>query len=102
MAINDLYADGIASGWRVTDASTLKQDQTLSADVVIVGTGAGGGTAAEILALSGLKVLMIEEGGLFTSASFKDMDESRAYRDLYQESGARTSSDGAIAIMQGR
>ena len=102
MAVNDIYSDGIASGWRVIDASTLGSNQTLEADVVIVGTGAGGGTAAEILSARGLKVLMLEEGPLKTSASFKDMDESRAYRELYQEGTARASSDGAIAILQGR
>ena len=102
MAIDDIYTAGIASGWQVTDASTLTQNTTLEADVVIVGTGAGGGTAAEILSQAGLKVLMIEEGALKTSAHFKDMDESRAYRELYQEAAGRATSDGAIAILQGR
>lgn len=102
MAVNDIYTDGIASGWKVIDASTYTSNQTLEADVVIVGTGAGGGTAAEILSARGLKVLMLEEGPLKTSASFKDMNESRAYRELYQESGARSTSDGAVAILQGR
>ena len=30
------------------------------------------------------------------------MNEARAYRELYQEAGARATSDGAIAVMQGR
>ena len=102
MAFDDIYTAGIASGWKVTDASTLQKNQTLEADVVIVGTGAGGGTTAEILSQAGLKVLMIEEGALKTSANFKDLDESRAYRELYQEGAGRASSDGAIAILQGR
>jgi choline dehydrogenase len=102
MAINDLYTDGLASGWKITDASTLGADETLEADVVIVGSGAGGGTAAEILAEAGLKVLIVEEGPLKTAASFKDMDESRAYADLYQEAAGRSSSDGAIGVLQGR
>ena len=37
---------------------------TLEADVVIVGTGAGGGIAAEILAAAGLTVILVEEGPL--------------------------------------
>src|SRR5262249_54045057 len=76
--------------------------RTFEADVAIIGTGAGGGIAAEILSEAGLKVLLLEEGGLYTSDSFKDMDEARAYRDLYQEAAARATSDGAIAILQGR
>lgn len=59
MAIDDIYTAGIASGWKVTDAAKLNKNITLEADVVIVGTGAGGGTAAEILTQAGLKVLMI-------------------------------------------
>ena len=102
MAIPDIYAEGMASGWKIIDASALTSPQTLEADIAIIGSGAGGGVTAEILSLAGLKVLLLEEGPLMTSASFKDMDESRAYRDLYQEAGARATSDGAIAVLQGR
>lgn len=100
--MDDIYTAGIASGWKVRDASQFKQNLTLEADVVIVGTGAGGGTTAEILSNAGLKVLMLEEGPLKTSASFKDMDEARAYADLYQEGAGRATSDAAISILQGR
>jgi len=102
MAINDLYGDGIAAGWDVRDASTFTKPLTLAADVVIVGTGAGGGTTAEILAKAGFKVLMIEEGPLKTSADFRDMGEARAYADLYQEASGRSTADGSITILQGR
>ena len=70
--------------------------------MAIIGSGAGGGVAAEILSLAGLKVLLLEEGALRTSDSFKDMDEGRALRELYQEGAARATSDGAIAVLQGR
>jgi choline dehydrogenase len=102
MALPDIYAAGIASGWKVIDASTLTASQTLEADVAIIGSGAGGGVAAEVLSLAGLKVLLLEEGPLKTSDSFKDMDEARAYAELYQEGAGRVTSDGAIAILQGR
>jgi len=102
MAIPDIYTEGIASGWKVIDAAKLTAPQTMEADVAIIGSGAGGGVAAEILALAGLKVLLLEEGALRTSDSFKDMDEGRALRELYQEGAARATSDGAIAVLQGR
>lgn len=102
MAINDLYTDGIAAGWKIHNASEFKERKVFEADVVIVGTGAGGGTAAEILSQAGLKVLMLEEGPLKTSSSFKDMDEARAFRELYQEAGGRATADGAIGLLQGR
>ncbi len=99
----DPITAGIARGWRVTDGARLPLERlvTLEADVVIVGTGAGGGTAAEILASAGLRVLMLEEGGLVSSTDFR-MRESEAYPALYQESAARKTADKGITILQGR
>jgi choline dehydrogenase-like flavoprotein len=97
----DPFRIGLASGWKVIDASTLAQDLTLDADVVIVGTGAGGGTAAEILSDAGLQVILVEEGPLATSSDFH-MLEAEAYSQLYQESSARKTKDKAINILQGR
>lgn len=99
--IPDPIADGIQRGWHVLDASTLAQDRTLEADVVIVGSGAGGGISAEILAKSGLSVIVVEEGPLKSSRDFK-MREAEAYPQLYQESAARKTADKAINILQGR
>jgi choline dehydrogenase-like flavoprotein len=99
--ISDPFEAGLASGWKVIDASTLAQDITLDADVAIVGSGAGGGTAAEILAEAGLTVVMLEEGPLKTSRDFR-MREAEAYPELYQESAARKTRDKAINILQGR
>ena len=100
-AIRDPIQEGLAAGWKAIDASTLERDLTIETDVAIVGTGAGGGTAAEILAASGLRVALIEEGPLASSSQFR-MLESDAYSQLYQESGARKTKDKAISILQGR
>lgn len=102
MAIDDIYTKGIADGWKVIDASRLEQDQTWEADVAIIGSGAGGGTSAEILSASGLSVLILEEGPLQTAANFKDMNDARAYSELYQEGAGRATADGAVSILQGR
>lgn len=99
--IPDLIQAGLDAGWKVIDASTLTEDRRFDADVVIVGTGAGGGVTAEILALAGLNVLLIEEGPLKSSRDFK-MREAQAYPALYQESAARKTSDKGINILQGR
>ena len=100
-AISDPIRAGLARGWSVVDAPTLERDVTLEADVAIIGTGAGGGIAAEVLTDAGLRVLMIEEGPLRSSSDFR-MRESDAYRELYQESAARKTADKAINILQGR
>jgi choline dehydrogenase-like flavoprotein len=99
--MGDVIAEGLASGWQVHDASRLSADLQLDADVAIVGTGAGGGTAAEILAKAGLRVVMIEEGPLRSSSDFH-MLEAEAYPELYQESAGRKTKDKGINILQGR
>jgi choline dehydrogenase-like flavoprotein len=99
--VPDLFAAGIANGWKAYEAHKREMPKQMSADVVIIGTGAGGGITAEICAKAGLKVLLIEEGPLKTSKDFK-MLESVAYPTLYQESAGRKTADKAINILQGR
>jgi choline dehydrogenase-like flavoprotein len=99
--IFDPIKTGLASGWKVIDAATMDKDRQFNADVAVIGTGAGGGVTAEILAMAGLKVIMVEEGPLKSSSDFK-MREAQAYPALYQESAARKTKDKAINILQGR
>ncbi len=82
------------------NANDFKQE-VIEADVAIIGSGAGGGVSAEILAQAGFKVLIIEEGPYLTGRDFK-MQENDAYPMLYQESAARKTKDKAINILQGR
>lgn len=65
----------------------------LSADVVIVGTGAGGASMAAELSLLGLSVIMIEEGGHHKTESF-NTDPTASFRRLYRDSG--------MSVMLGR
>lgn len=95
------YPTGIASGWRVVDARAAPKDLDLEADVVVVGSGAGGAMTAEILAQQGLKVVIVEEGPLATSADFH-MREEEAYSRLYQEDAGRQTEDRGITLLQGR
>lgn len=99
--MNDPIKQGLASGWKHLDASTFSDDQQFETDVVIVGTGAGGGMAAEILTQAGLSVLMLEHGALHSSSDFRQQ-ERWAYPHLYQDGAARKTKDQAIAILQGR
>ncbi len=99
--VEDPYRDATEKGWDIVDGSALTDDLTLEADVVIVGSGAGGGTSAEILSAAGLKVVILEEGMLKSSDKF-DMVERYGFTDLYQEGGLQTTGDAAIAVVQGR
>lgn len=97
----DPIQEGLARGWKVIDAAALQADRELEFDVVVVGSGAGGGVTAEILAQAGLNVALVEEGPLASSAEFR-MREREAYPRLYQESAGRQTRDKAITILQGR
>ncbi len=99
--MHDLIKQGLAAGWKHLDAATFSSDQQFEADVVIIGTGAGGGMAAEILTQAGLTVILLEHGALHSSSDFRQQ-ERWAYPHLYQDGAARKTKDQAIAILQGR
>jgi choline dehydrogenase-like flavoprotein len=86
---------------RRIDASLLEEDVTLDGDVVVVGTGAGGGIAADILSRAGLRVIMLEEGQHYTARDFS-LEEREAVPALYQEAGGRKTKDKGIVVLQGR
>ena len=104
MAQPDPIRDGLARGWKVlggTHAGARPLPDALKCDVAIVGSGAGAGITAELLARAGLDVVLVEEGPLRSSSDFHQR-ESEAYPQLYQESAARKTADKAINILQGR
>lgn len=86
---------------QVIHADRLDRNRAFEADVVVVGTGAGGGVTAEVLSGAGLKVVMLEEGGYYTRKDFR-MREGEAYTRLYYNVGARKTRDKGITILQGR
>ena len=85
----------------VTDGARVAEDLELSADVCVIGSGAGGAVVASVLAEAGVGVLVVEEGGWFSEADFT-MRELDVAPKLYQEAMLRTTADGAIAVLQGR
>jgi choline dehydrogenase-like flavoprotein len=99
--LQDPIRDGLARGWRVHGGPHGQAPARIDCDVAIVGTGAGAGITAELLARAGLKVVMVEEGPLRSSSDFRQ-HEAQAYPALYQESAGRKTQDKAINILQGR
>lgn len=68
----------------ITSADSLADNYQQQADVVIVGSGAGGATAAYYLARSGIQVVVLEEGQRHHAPNFqKDpwLAAERMYRD---------------------
>ncbi len=72
----------------------------LEADVVVVGSGAGGGVVAARLAEAGLSVLVLEAGPFFAEAELP-RGEGAAFRDLYLDRGTTSTVDLGITILAG-
>ena len=80
--------------------TTVDHDQTLTCDVVIVGSGAGGGCVAAHLASAGLDVLVLEKGRYRNEADFHLIDAD-THRDFYLYGGTLTTTDQGIRLFAG-
>ena len=79
----------------------LRQPLHLNADVVVVGSGAGGSMLAAEVSRAGLSVVMLEEGGYHTPAQFNQR-EGDMLPLLFQDAGGRSTRDGAVTILSGQ
>ena len=77
-----------------------RDELTLEADVVVVGSGAGGGVIAGSLAKAGRKVVVLEAGGYYDESDF-NMLELWAYQNLYYRGGPVPTIDGNISRQPG-
>lgn len=62
-------------------------DLVLDADAVVIGSGAGGATAARVLAEAGLDVVVLEEGPHITAAEHGAMRPTESLRHVWREGG---------------
>ena len=72
-----------------------------SAEIIIIGSGAGGATAAAALSAKGHKLLIIEAGP-HKPASQITHQEARMTASMYVDGGLQTSKDKDIILFQGR
>jgi len=85
----------------IIQGKDIKAPVRESADVCIIGSGCGGGASAKVLAEAGKKVIILEEGGYYTSKQF-DGTEQTAYTHLYQQRAAQATDDLSVTVLQGR
>jgi long-chain-alcohol oxidase len=78
----------------------VSSDAELDCDVVVVGSGAGGGTAAGVLASAGLDVVVVEAGGYFSEEDF-DGAELMGYARMYLNGGGVATDDQSIGLLAG-
>lgn len=72
-----------------------------SCDVVVVGSGAGGGVMASELAKAGVRVLVLEKGGYYRSDDFKRWRQGEAMQKLFDRWGLCQSKTGSVAVLAG-
>jgi choline dehydrogenase-like flavoprotein len=77
------------------DAST-----TLETDVLVIGSGAGGGVVAGELAAAGHDVIVVEKGGYHLESDY-DGSEAKAMEQMYEKAGAMVTEDTTLAILAG-
>src|SRR5437773_1143329 len=80
----------------MTDGATVAHDVHELAEVVVVGSGAGGAVVARELAARGRDVLLVEEGGFFTGKDFTG--NPRAMIDLLYRGRGLTGALGRPTI----
>lgn len=89
-----------------TTATTIKEstnpiDIGIQCDVVIVGSGAGGGVMAATLSKQGLKVIVLERGPYFAAGDITSL-EGPGMLQMYEKGGTLATDDGGVALIAGR
>jgi choline dehydrogenase-like flavoprotein len=75
-------------------------EETLEADVCIVGSGSGGAVIAAGLAQRGLDVVVLEAAGYYNESDFNQL-ELPAYQQMFWRGGPTPTADGNISLVAG-
>lgn len=79
---------------------TISEDTKLEADVVVIGSGAGGGVVAGELAMAGKNVIVLEKGGYNYEGNFS-WQEAQATPELFLKRGTLATKDLGVIILAG-
>ncbi len=93
---NDLPANGA----RPFPVATAPASERIDADAVVIGSGAGGGVAAALLARAGLRTIVLEAGPAFEPVAARQR-EAESFAELYLEAGLCASDDLGVSILAG-
>jgi len=78
----------------------LDPPSSLEGDVVVVGSGAGGGVVAGVLAAAGMKVVTLEAGDYYNESDFAQI-ELQAYQQMFWHGGPTPTADGNVTLQAG-
>jgi choline dehydrogenase-like flavoprotein len=85
----------------ITTGEQITSDLHLTAEVCVIGSGAGGAVVAKELAEAGRDVIVLEQGGHYTKDDFTQREDEMMPL-LYEDMGQRATVDQTILILQGR
>lgn len=85
----------------VIDLSKEPLPSGVTTEVLVIGSGSGGATAARLLSEAGHEVLVLEEGRDLVGAERTQRD-GEMYDQLYMDRGGRASHDLSVSVLQGR
>jgi len=92
------------TGWKPVPHGGRHHPGSQRADVVIIGSGAGGGTVAQELAplvVDGFRVLLLEKGPRFEDCEMTGRELEMAPA-LYEDDGGFLTADGTMTLAFGR
>jgi choline dehydrogenase-like flavoprotein len=75
-------------------------EETLEADLCVVGSGSGGAVVAAVLAASGLDVVLLEAAGYYNESDFAQL-ELKAYQEMFWRGGPTPTADGNVSLVAG-
>jgi choline dehydrogenase-like flavoprotein len=75
-------------------------EETLEADVCIVGSGSGGAVVAAGLAARGMDVVVLEAAGYYNESDFAQL-ELKAYQEMFWRGGPTPTADGNVSLVAG-
>jgi long-chain-alcohol oxidase len=80
--------------------ASVERPSIWDADVVVIGSGAGGGTAAAVLAGAGLDVVVLEKGPYVRPSDLSHLEHD-AYRRMYLDGNLAPTADLGIGMQAG-
>lgn len=86
-------------GFQASQAAA-SSDITVQCDVVVIGSGSGGGVVAGRLAQAGHKVLVLEKGR-YLARSDLPLTELPSLDAMYEKGGLFSTIDGGVALLAG-
>ncbi|MHB1907282.1 MAG: GMC family oxidoreductase N-terminal domain-containing protein [Nitrososphaerales archaeon] len=93
--------DGIQKNTKIIKETIPEAGKSLSCDVCVVGSGAGGSVIAEHLSARGWKVIVVEAGDYLAAEDFVGKQEYEMTTRLFEQSGRASTRDLSFSLLEG-